>query len=55
MTQIPIKFFMEEVYSKLSRKSFSTKKTDVYHIDDFWNLDILDLEDYAPEINRDYR
>ena len=29
--------------------------TDVYHIDDIWSLDILDLKDYGPENNRGYR
>ena len=32
-----------------------TNKTDVYHIDDIWSLDILDLKDYGPENNRGYR
>ena len=28
---------------------------DVYHVDDIWSLDILDLEDYGPENTRKYR
>ena len=31
------------------------KKSDVYHIDDIWSLDILDLKDYGPESNRGFR
>ena len=30
-------------------------QTDVYHIDDVWSLDILDVKDYAPENNRGNR
>ena len=28
------------------------KKTDVYHIDGIWSLDIIDLKNYGPENNR---
>ena len=34
---------------------YPTNKTDVYHIDDIWSLDILDLKDYGPKNNRGYR
>ena len=54
MTQKDIKIFIE-VYSKPRKKNYSTNKTDVYHIDDIWSLDILDLKDYGPENNRKYR
>ena len=30
-------------------------KTDVYHIDSLWRLDVLDLKDYGPENNKKYR
>ena len=55
MTQKNIKIFIGEIYSKPSRKNYSTNKTDVYHIDDVWSLDVLDLIDYGPENNRGYR
>ena len=55
MTQKSIKIFIDEIFSKPTRKNISTKETDVYHIDDIWSLDILDLKDYAPENNRNYR
>ena len=55
MTQKNIKIFMNEIYSEQPRKSYATNKTDVYHIDDIWFLDILDLKDYGPENNRGYR
>ena len=55
MTQKNIKIFINEIYSKPPRKNYVTNKTDVYHIDDIWPLDILDLKDYDPENNRGYR
>ena len=54
MTQKNIKIFINEIYSKQPRKNYATNKTDVYHIDDIWSLDILDLKDYGPENNRGY-
>ena len=55
MTQKNIKIFINEIYSKRPKKNYPTNKTDVYHIDDIWSLDILDLKDYGPENNRGYR
>ena len=55
MSQKNIKIFINEIYSKAPKKNYITNKTDVYHIDDIWSLDILDLKDYGPENNRGYR
>ena len=55
MTQKNIKIFINEIYSKTPKKNYITNKTDVYHIDDIWSLDILDLKDCGPENNRGYR
>ena len=55
MTQKNIKIFINEIYSKPPKKNYFTNKTDVYHIDDIWSLDILDLKDYGQENNRGYR
>ena len=55
MTQKNIKIFINEIYSKPPKKYYVTNKTDVYHIDDTWSLDILDLKDYGPENNRGCR
>ena len=55
MTQKNIKIFINEIYSKPPKKFYLTNKTDVYHIDEIWSLDILDLKDYGPENNRGYR
>ena len=54
MTQKSIKIFINEIYSKGPKKNYATNKIDVYHIDDIWSLDILDLKDYGPENNRGY-
>ena len=55
MTQKNIKLFINEIYSKPPKRNYATNKTDVYHIDDIWSLDILDLKDYGPGNNRGYR
>ena len=55
MTQKNIKIFINEIYSKPPKKNYATNKTDVYHIEEVWSLDILDLKDYGPENNRGYR
>ena len=55
MTQKTIKTFINELYSKPPKNNYATNKTDNYHIDDIWSLDILDLKDYGPENNRGYR
>ena len=55
MTQKNIKIFINEIYSKPPKKFYPTNKTNIYHIDDIWSLDILDLKDYGPGNNRGYR
>ena len=55
MTQKNIKIFINEIYSKGPKRNYATNKADVYHIDDIWSLDILDLKDYGPENNNNYR
>ena len=55
MTQKNIKIIINEIYSKPPKKNYITNKTDVYYIDDIWSLDILDLKDYGPGNNRNYR
>ena len=55
MIQKNIKIFINEIYSKPPKKNYITNKTDVYHVDDIWSLDILDLKDYGSKNNRGYR
>ena len=40
MTRKTIKVFRNEIYSKPPKKNYSRNKTDVYHIDNIWVLDI---------------
>ena len=54
MTQKNIKIFINEIFSKGPKRNYATNKTDVYHIDDTWSLDILDVKDYGPENNGGY-
>ena len=49
MTQKNNKLFINEIYSKGPKRNILTNKTDVYHIDDIWSLDISDLKDYGPK------
>ena len=52
MTQRQLKIYINETYSKGPKNNYVTKKTDFYHMDDIWSLDILDLKDYGPENNK---
>ena len=45
MTQKTIKLFISEIYFNGPKRKYITNKTDVYHIDDIWSLDILHLKD----------
>ena len=54
MTQKSIIIFLNENYSKPLKKNYVTNETDVYHIDEIWSLDVLDLKDYGPENSRNY-
>ena len=55
MTQKNIELFINEISSKGAKKNYATNKTDVHHVDDTWSLDILDLKDFGPENNKNYR
>ena len=49
MMQKTIRIIINEIYSKPPKMNYATNKTDVYHTDDIWSLDIKDLIDYGPE------
>ena len=55
MTQKAIKIFIKEIYSKPPMKNYPTNKTNIYHFDNIWILDRLDLKDYGVEKNRNHR
>ena len=48
-------YFIDEIYSKPPKKNYITNKINIYHIDDTWSIDLLDLNDYGPKNNRGYR
>ena len=52
MTQKTIKIVINEIHSRPPKRNYPTNKTDIYHIDDIWSLDILDVKDYGRENNR---
>ena len=55
MARKNIEIFINEIYSKPPKKNYATNKTDVYHIDVIWSLDVLDLKDYGPKNTKEYR
>ena len=55
MSQKTIDVFINEAYSKPPKKNYATNKTVVYHIDDIWSLDIVDLTEVGVENNRSHR
>ena len=55
MSQKKFKIVINEIYSKPPKKYYPTNKTDVYHVDDNWSIDILDFKEYGIENNRGYR
>ena len=52
MTQKTMKILINEIYSRPPRRIYATNKTDVYHPDDIWSLNTLNLKEYGPENNR---
>ena len=54
MTLKTIAVSLNETDFKPAKNNYSTNKTDVYHIDDTWSLDILYYKDYASENKRYY-
>ena len=55
MTQKNFKILLNEIYSKGPKKNYITNKSDLYHIDDIWSLDIIDLKGYGGENIRGHR
>ena len=54
MTQKAIEIFVDDIYFEPPKMNFTTNKTDVYHIDVIWSLDLVDLKDYGPEKHKGY-
>ena len=54
ITEKQLIIFLNEIFSKPPKTNYSKNKTNVYHNDEIWSLDILDLKDCGPENNRRY-
>ena len=46
-----VTIFIDKIYAPPPKKYYITNKTEVYHTDDTWSLDLLDLNEYGPENN----
>ena len=55
MTRKKINIFRNGIYSKVPKQNYITCETNVYYIDTIKSLEILELNDHAPETNRNYR
>ena len=50
-----IKFFVDEIYSKLPSKNYPTNEIIYNHIVETWNIDLADMVDYKISNNKSYR
>ena len=55
MSKKSIKIFINEIFSKPPRNNYPTNKTDVYHTDGIWSIDVLGVKDNRLENNEGYR
>ena len=46
-----IRFFIDEIYSKLPLKNFPTNKIIYNHIDETWSINLADKADYKTSNN----
>ena len=46
------KIFIDEIYSKLSRRNYPTNKIIYNHIDEIWSIDLADMIDYKISNNK---
>ena len=47
MIEKAIEILIKEIYSKPPKKNYAVEKTDFYHIDIIWSLEILHLKYYG--------
>ena len=50
-----IKTFIDEIYSKPSKKNYPTNKIVYNHIDEIWSTDLADFSDYKISNNKGFR
>ena len=49
------KIFIDEIYSKASKRNYPTNKIDYNYIDEIWSIDLADFSDYKTSNNKGYR
>ena len=49
------KIFIDEIYSKLPKKNYSTNEITYTHIDEIWSVDLADFSDYKTSNNKGCR
>ena len=49
------KIFIDEIYSKPSRKNYETNKIIYNHIDEIWSMDLAEMIDYKISNNKLFR
>ena len=49
------KIFIDEIYSKTSKKNYPTSKKIYNLIDEVWSIDLADMIDYKTSKNKNYR
>ena len=50
-----IKIFVDEIYSKASKKNYPTNKIIYNRIDEIWSIDLADMIDYKISNNKGFR
>ena len=50
-----MKIFIDEIYSKLPSRNFSTIKIVYNHIDEIWSIDLADFSGYKTSDNKGFR
>ena len=46
---------MNKNYATIPKKNYASNQTKVCHIDDTWNMNLLNLKDYGARNNKRYR
>ena len=50
-----MKILLDEIYSTIPKKKFSTDKVIYNHIDEIWSIDLADFSDYKTSNNNRFR
>ena len=55
VTKDLIKIFIDEIYSKPSKKIYETDKIVYNHLNEIWSFDLADSSDYKLSNNKGFR